>query len=390
MARSERIRKVAERLAESARAGKRLAVIVSAMADTTDELIGIMHEINPEPDPRELDQLMATGEIVSCSLTVAALQGLGIRARSFNAFNLGIRTKGEFGGSEIRDFEQLPRLAEFLKPGSVAVIAGFQGINPDGDLTTLGRGGSDITAVAVARDLGQKVCEKFTDESGVFSADPRLVPTARKIWHLSYDEMETLARNGNGILHPRSIVYARDADIRIHVRSSFTQEEGSVIGPLGDDSIPVKSITLDRKQAFVQVDFPRGDRKARALECAGAFPLFSSEWRSVNRGGSLRISFRKDETFRILSDCWQLGADFDADDVTFNSRVVALTLVGTGFSRHPELAGNFFAKLEKKHHDLFVKEHQGIRVTIVVAEDRLPEVMRILHDSLVETGRGKR
>ncbi len=209
MAGPERINRVAERIAEQARAGKRVAVVVSAMGDTTDDLITLLRGISTDPDPRELDQLMATGEIVSCSMAACALQKFGVRARSYNAFNLRIRTDGRFGSAEIRAFERLPELAAFLEPGSVAIVAGFQGISDTGDLVTLGRGGSDITAVALARDLGQKVCEKYTDEDGIYTADPRIIPTARKVWHLDYAEMETLARYGNGILHPRSIAYAR-------------------------------------------------------------------------------------------------------------------------------------------------------------------------------------
>jgi aspartate kinase len=180
MAGTERIRKVAQRLAEQAQRGRRQAVVVSAMGDTTDDLIGLMRTVQPDTDPCELDQIMATGEIVSAALTAGALQALGIKAKSFHAINLGIRTIGVAGSADIIDFAHRETLARFLKPGAVAVIAGFQGLSPTDDLTTLGRGGSDITAVAIARELGQKVCEKYTDEDGVYTADPRIVPMARK------------------------------------------------------------------------------------------------------------------------------------------------------------------------------------------------------------------
>ena len=187
----ERIKNAAVRIAEKAKRGYAMVVVISAMGDTTDELIALIHKISTFPERRELDHVMATGEMVSASLMASALTELGIRAKSFNAFNLQLFS--ELCGSDYcitkigrqKDFEA------FLKPGSVAVVAGFQGITNEGDLTTLGRGGSDLTAVVMARELGQKVCEKYTDEDGVYTADPRIIPSASKVWHLSYDEMLT-------------------------------------------------------------------------------------------------------------------------------------------------------------------------------------------------------
>ncbi|MFZ5951863.1 MAG: aspartate kinase, partial [Candidatus Rifleibacteriota bacterium] len=230
----DRINRVAERIAEKAKRGSRLVVVVSAMADTTDDLIGLMNKVSIDVDRREYDQMLATGEMVSASLAAAALQKLGIRARSFNAFNLHLLSEMQNDEYNIVQVGRGNNLARFLEPGSVAVVAGFQGITAEGDLTTLGRGGSDLTAVVLAAELGQKVCEKYTDEEGIYTADPRIIPQARKIWHLDYEEMLELAAFGNGILHPRAISCARDHQIRIHVRSSFSRAEGSVVGPDGD------------------------------------------------------------------------------------------------------------------------------------------------------------
>jgi len=384
LASAERIRKVAERIAGQARSGKRLAVVVSAMGDTTDDLIALMHSISREPDPRELDQLMATGELVSCSLLVAALQKLGVNSRSFNAVNLGITTDGGFGNAEIRSFANLNALREFLKPGAVAIVAGFQGLTPAGDLTTLGRGGSDITAVAVARELGQLVCEKFTDEDGVYTADPRILPTARKVWHLDYDEMRTLALYGNGILHPRAIEYARQASIRIHVRSSFSFEEGTVVGPDGDDSLGIKSIAVDRKQAVVSIEgIQRPPLEIRLLRGISPFPITAREWRrEEGKGHCLKIGFKLAQAFEALPVLWEEAVELRADDLLFNSRLAVLSMVGQGLETNPLLYRAILDRVAAAGFTTCLIEWQGIRLTLAVPEDQLRPMMTLLHTSI--------
>lgn len=256
MASVARISRVAKRIAQKAKRGYRIVVVVSAMGNTTDDLLELTRQISQNPDRREQDQMLATGEMITSSLMVLALQKLGVRAKSFNAFNLHLLTELVDGENEISQIGRRNNLARFLEPSSVAVIAGFQGITEVGDLTTLGRGGSDLTAVVLARELGQKVCEKYTDENGIYSADPRHVSNAVKIWHINYDEMQCLTNFGNGILHARSVDCARNSDIRIHVRSSFTNEEGTVIGPDGDNSVLVKSLTsmeVDNEKSVITV-----------------------------------------------------------------------------------------------------------------------------------------
>ncbi|HOT28973.1 MAG TPA: aspartate kinase [Candidatus Ozemobacteraceae bacterium] len=385
MAGPERINRVAERIAEQARAGKRVAVVVSAMGDTTDDLITLLRGISSDPDPRELDQLMATGEIVSCSMAACALQKFGVRAKSYNAFNLRIRTDGRFGSAEIRSFERLPELASFLEPGSVAIVAGFQGINDAGDLVTLGRGGSDITAVALARDLGQKVCEKYTDEDGIYTADPRIIPTARKVWHLNYAEMETLARYGNGILHPRSIAYARESSIRIHVRSSFSREEGSVVGPDGDPAIPVKSMAADRKQSVMMIDGVRGSGDIAGIGTGpDGFSVTAREWRSFDGiRGSLRVGFRTADSFDAIPWLWQEADRRSAEEVRFSARVTFLTLAGTGLVGDDRHAVRLRQRLDEIGIVPHLVEQDGCRMTVVVDSDQAGEAMNRLHDALI-------
>ncbi len=385
MANPERIIRVAERIAEQARSGKRIAVVVSAMGDTTDDLITLLRQISPDPDPRELDQLMATGEIVSCSMTTCALQKLGIRAKSYNAFNLQIQSGGTFGSAEIGRFGRLPELARFLEPGCVAVVAGFQGINDQGDLVTLGRGGSDITAVALARDLGQKVCEKYTDEDGIYTADPRLIPTARKVWHLDYTEMETLARYGNGILHPRSIAYARESSIRIHVRSSFSRDEGSVVGPDGDPSIPLKSMAADKKQSVMMMEGVRGPCELSWLGTGpDGFVVTAREWHSFDGiRGSMRVGFKTADSFNAVPWMWQEADRLSAEEVRFSARVVFLTISGTGLVKDDRHVVRLKQRLEEIGITPHLVEHDGCRLTIVVDSDQAGEAMSRLHDALI-------
>jgi len=385
MASGERIQRVAERIAELTRNGKRLVVVVSAMGDTTDDLISLMRKISHDPDPRELDQLMATGEMISCSLTVGALQKLGVMAKSYNAFNLGIRTTEKHGSAEITNFENITGMAKFIEPGCVAVVAGFQGMTKTGDLTTLGRGGSDITAVALARELGQKVCEKYTDEDGIYSADPRLISSAKKIWHIDYEEMDMLSRYGNGILHPRSIAYAKDASIRIHVRSSFTREEGSIVGPDGDPSIPVKSISCDKKQAVVTIEGIKKNKKAESdfEKYEPGFLIMAKEWRTLDDiTGSMRIGFKISDCFEALPFLWSHAAGLDAEEMIFNAHLWVISIVGSGLRRNPTIADIFLHALEKEQINAVLIEQDEIRLTLAITAEQSGTALNILHSEL--------
>lgn len=384
MASPERILKVAERIAEQARGGKPMAIVVSAMGDTTDDLIGLMRQIHVDPDPMEMDQLMATGEMVSCCLMASALQKLGLKARSYNAFNLDIMTDDHFGSAEIMKFGRIQELSRFIASPGVAVVAGFQGMTPDRDLTTLGRGGSDITAVALARELGQRVCEKYTDEDGIYSADPRLIPEARKVWHLNYAEMETLARYGNGILHPRSIACARDFSIRIHVRSSFSKDEGSIIGPLGNPDLPVKSLTCDKKQAIVSI---KGIAKDTTLSefrasCEDFFPMELEETISAEKK-VMRIGFKINDSFQALPFFWNQADRYQAEDVYFMARVVVVSIVGEGLAIDRSIKDRFLHLLEISNIRAELIEFQNNRLSVAVEEEHFEKMVFLWHAALL-------
>ncbi|MGM0599446.1 MAG: aspartate kinase [Candidatus Rifleibacteriota bacterium] len=384
MATVERIQLVAERIAVKARKGHRIVVVVSAMADTTDELISLMQNITSVPDRREMDQVMATGEIVSASLMASSLRQIGIRSRSFNAFNLHLLSEIENEQYNIVEIGRRNMLARFLEPGSVAVVAGFQGVTAHGDLTTLGRGGSDLTAVVMARELGQKVCEKFTDENGIYSADPRIIPDARKIWHLNYDEMLQLALFGNGILHPRAISSAKDSEIRIHVRSSFTKAEGSVVGPDGDPEIPIKSIACDESHIVVKIQSAKLPDSSfnTALENSGFSPTITQWLKYNDNRGSIRIAFKRKDSFNGMLFCWDQASRLDAEEVVCFADLNTVSLVGCGLKSIDTKL--FIRQLENLKIVPVVIQNNEIRMSFSIAKDKASKAVQIIHKTLLE------
>ena len=375
----ERIKNAALKIAEKAKRGYPMVVVISAMGDTTDELISLIHKISTFPDRRELDHVMATGEMVSASLMASALTELGINAKSFNAFNLQLFSELCGNDYTITKIGRQKEFEDFLKPGSVAVVAGFQGITNEGDLTTLGRGGSDLTAVVMARELGQKVCEKYTDEDGVYTADPRIIPTASKVLHLSYDEMLNLAHYGNGILHPRAISLAKESNIRLHVRSSFSNVEGSVIGPDGDDSIPIKSITCSNKFVFAKIS-GLSEKAVKDLTFNNNLP-FKTTLQQIS-DDSVAFGFSKDDSFEAITYCWEKAAELNADKVETFSELTTITLVGSGLLYDTSLAEKIF-KIAKEC-NCIIKQHNGLRVSLAVKKELLSKALTELHSRFLQ------
>ena len=375
----ERIKNAAVRIAEKARRGYPMVVVISAMGDTTDELIALIHKISTFPDRRELDHVMATGEMVSASLMASALTELGIKAKSFNAFNLQLFS--ELCGNDycITKIGRQKEFEDFLQPASVAVVAGFQGITNEGDLTTLGRGGSDLTAVVMARELGQKVCEKYTDEDGVYTADPRIIPTAGKVWHLSYDEMLTLAHFGNGILHPRAISLAKESNIRLHVRSSFSNVEGSVIGPDGDDSVPIKSITCSNKFVYVRIKGLKSSSISILNSNLNELPFQSAIIQSTE--DSIAFGFPRTQSFEAITYCWEKAAEFNAEKVECFSELTTISIVGSGFIFDKELAEKVMSVSDE--FCCSIKQHDGLRVSFAVAKEQVSKALTLLHGSFL-------
>ena len=375
----ERIKNAAIKISEKAKRGYPMVVVISAMGDTTDELIALIHKISTFPKRRELDHVMATGEMVSASLMASALTELGVKSKSFNAFNLQLFS--ELYGNDycITKIGRQKEFEDFLQPGSVAVVAGFQGITNEGDLTTLGRGGSDLTAVVMARELGQKVCEKYTDEDGVYTADPRIIPTASKVWHLSYDEMLTLAHFGNGILHPRAISLAEESNIRLHVRSSFSNVEGSVIGPDGDDSVPIKSITCSNKFVYTRIS-GLSEKAIKILTTNKDLP-FEIIVQQISKD-SVTFGFPKADSFEAITFCWEKASELNADKVETFSELTTITLVGSGLLYDQKLSEKIYEV--SSNSGCLIYYHDGLRVSLAVAKEQLSTSLNILHGTFLQ------
>ncbi|TPX02838.1 aspartate kinase, partial [Schumannella luteola] len=241
---AESIKRVAKRIVETRKAGNEVVVAVSAMGDTTDELVDLAHQVSPIPDPRELDMLLTTGERISMALLAMAIRDMGFEARSYTGSQAGMITDAQHGAARIVDVTP-GRVREALDEGAIAIVAGFQGFNRDSrDITTLGRGGSDTTAVALAAALGAEVCEIYTDVDGVFTADPRVVPKAHKLDRVTAEEMLELAAAGAKVLYIRAVEYARRHGVTLHVRSSFNNNEGTwVVNPVEGETVEEPIIT---------------------------------------------------------------------------------------------------------------------------------------------------
>jgi len=254
VANPERLRRVARRVLATRRRGANVVVVVSALGDTTDELIGLARQVTTRPSEREMDMLMATGEQVSVALLAMAIQQLGGRAISFTGAQVGILTDNAHTRAKIININAR-RIQEALERGYIVIVAGFQGINPDQEITTLGRGGSDLTAVALAQALRADVCEIFTDVRGVYTADPRIVPRARKLSTISYDEMLELASLGAQVMQARSIFVAKKFDIPIHVRSTFVEEAGTMIQRevRAMEGVLVSGVTANKQEAKITI-----------------------------------------------------------------------------------------------------------------------------------------
>ena len=291
----ERIQAVADRVVRAREAGSDVIVVVSAMGDTTDDLARMARSITERPDPRELDMLLTSGERITMSLLGIALIERGCRAASYTGSQAGIITDTRHGAAKIQEIRP-KRILEALEAGSVVILAGFQGLSSEFEITTLGRGGSDLTAVAMAGAVGAEVCEIYTDVDGVFTADPRLVPTARKVDVITYDEMLELAATGARVLQPRSVEVARRTGTRLHVRSTFTDETGTWVQEANDDmeGVLISGIALDTDEAKVTID----DVPDRPGVAASIFKAIAAEGinvdmivQNVSHDGTTDMSF---------------------------------------------------------------------------------------------------
>lgn len=382
---ADRIRAVADHVARTRRQGNQVVVVVSAMAKTTDELLRLADDVSTVQPPRELDMLLTSGERVSMALMCMALADQGVDAVSFTGSQAGIITDTVHTRAMILEVRG-DRLRQALEQGKVPVVAGFQGVSTDRDVTTLGRGGSDTTAVALAAALRADACEIYTDVTGVFSADPRVVPQARRLHRLSFEEMLDIAASGGRVLALRSVEFARNHDVPLHVRSSFTWEPGTWVveeEPAMENAI-VTAVVHDTSEAKLTVsgvpDVPGlAARLFRAL--ADRSVNVDMIVQNVSQHGTTDISFTvpKVDVAVSMEVARALAADIGAGEVVADDAIAKVSLVGAGMRTHPGVSATMFETLAKEAVNIDMISTSSIRVTCVVRADAVERAVQALH-----------
>ena len=382
----ERLTRVARRVVATAETGVQVCVVVSAMGSTTDELIDLAGQVSDLPHPRELDMLLTAGERISMALLSMAINDLGRDAVSFTGSQAGIVTDTRHGKARIVEL-RAQRVLDALAEGRIAIVAGFQGVSTTSDVTTLGRGGSDTTAVALAAGLGAEACEIYTDVEGVYTADPRIVPSARKLAAVSYEEMLELAASGAKVLALRAVEYARNHGVPIHVRSSFAEAEGTWVVKEDDvlEQAIISGIASDTGEAKVTIlgvpDRPGiAGRVFRPLADAGIH--IDMIVQNVSAAGHTDISFTLPTTDLPLAEpiLERLAAQVEAAGFTCDEDVGKVTLVGAGMRSHPGVAAGMFESLAEAGINIEIISTSPIRISCVVRTADLERAVRVLHE----------
>ncbi len=385
VANPERIQRVAQRVVDTKRTGANIVVVVSALGDTTDELLQLASQITHAPPERELDMLMATGEQVSVALLAMAIHQLGEDAVSFTGAQVGILTDSTHTKARIVNINA-GRIVRELANGRIVIVAGFQGVNLNHDITTLGRGGSDLTAVALAQALKADVCEIFTDVEGVYTADPRAVPQARKLDTISYDEMLEMASLGAQVMQARSIFVAKRFGIPIHVRSSFSLREGTMIqqSVKAMEDIVVSGVTLQRDEAKVTIrDVPDKPGMAAEIfrELAAKEVNVDMIVQNVSREGSTDLSFTvvKGELPMTLRVTRSVSHRIGAGEVTTDEGVAKLSIVGIGMRSHSGVAAKMFEAMARERINIEMISTSEIKISCVIRKAHAERAMRAVH-----------
>ena len=383
----DKIKAVARRVVETAGQGHRVVVVVSAMGKTTDSLVALASQIAPNPEPREMDMLLATGEQVSIALLAMAVQNLGHPARSFTGAQVRIFTDTAHTKARIRKIES-DRIAQALESGHVAVVAGFQGVTADEEITTLGRGGSDLTGVALAAALEADVCEIYTDVDGVYTADPNIVPDARKLVRISYDEMLEMASLGAKVLQSRAVEFAKKYSVPVHVRATFKPDRGTLVTmeDRGMGEALVTGITHDRGQAKVSI-LRVPDRPGIAAQVFGAVAeqniVVDMIVQNISRDGYTDISFTlaRGDRARAVAVLEEVAKRIGAQGVSHDDRVAKVSIVGVGMRSHSGVAARVFSILAKEGVNIQMISTSEIAVSCVI-EDKYTELaVRALHET---------
>jgi aspartate kinase len=386
-----RIKRVAQRIVATKKAGHDVVVVVSAMGDTTDELRDLAEQVTPLPPPRELDMLLTAGERISMALVAMAIAQLGHKAQSFTGSQAGVITDSAHGRAKIIDITP-GRIENAIQSGAIAIVAGFQGVSQDTkDITTLGRGASDTTAVALAAALGAEVCEIYSDVDGVFTADPRIVPTARKLDRVSTEEMLEMAASGAKILHLRCVEYARRYHMPVHVRSSFSQKEGTWIVPDTQQGAEMEQAIIagvahDRSEAKITVvGVPdKVGEAARIFEALASAEInidMVVQNISAAATGLTDISFTlpRADGQTAMGALARIQSEVGYDKLLYDDQIGKVSLIGAGMRSHPGITARFFAALASAGVNIEMISTSEIRISVIVDEAQVDAAVMATH-----------
>ena len=387
---AEKLRRVAGIIADTKKAGNDVVVVLSAQGDTTDDLIAKAHELSPDPSKREMDMLMSTGEQISISLCAIALQALGIPSISLLGWQVGMKTNSDYGNARIKTLDQ-ERIRRELEQGRVVLVAGFQGINKHEDMTTLGRGGSDTTAVAIAAKMHADLCQIYTDVEGVYTADPRLVPTAKKLKEITYDEMLELASMGAQVLHNRSVELAKRYGVPMEVLSSYVRKPGTI----------VKEVTKGMEETKIS-GIARDDRIARIAlvglkdEPGIAYKIFRVLARekinvdlilqSIGRNDTKDISFTIPKA-ELEHAAQALTAEQDVigfEHINVTDKICKISVVGAGMINRPGVAALVFEALAAAQVNIHMISTSEIKISVLIDAENADVAMRAVHKKFFE------
>jgi aspartate kinase len=384
VANPEKILRAARRAIRAQQEGNQVVMVVSAMGDTTDDLLELAAKITDKPPAREMDMLLSTGEQVSVALMAIAIHSLGHQAVSLTGAQIGVKTDASFRKARIRSIETA-RLRKSLDEGNIVIAAGFQGIDDDFNITTLGRGGSDTTAVALAAVLRANACEIYTDVDGVYTTDPRVVPEARRVSRIGYDEMLELASLGAGVMHSRSIEFGKKFDVPIHVRSSFTDQPGTMIvaEPERPDQ-PVSGAAITKDEARITVQGV-SDKPGTSLEIFSRIAARNISVdmivQNVGQSGKADISFTvpQNELAAALEAVREASETAGVDQITSDDSVAKVSVVGLGMAKQTGVAEKMFRALADAGINIQMITTSEIKISVLVSRDRAAEALRIVH-----------
>ena len=384
---AEMIHRAARRAIRANLAGNQVVVVVSAMGDHTDKLVDLAYQITDRPSRREMDQLLATGEQISIALMAMAIHHAGHDAISLTGGQIGLKTYGTFGRARIREITQKSRILQLLKEGSIVIVAGFQGVDEAANITTLGRGGSDTTAVALAAALGADVCEIYTDVDGIYTADPRIVPEARRLPFIFYDEMLELASLGAQVMHSRSIELGKNYGVTIHVRSSYTDAKGTDIVKEASDmqQVIVRGAALKKDLARVEITgVPNRPGLAAEIftRVAQQGVVVDDIIQVIHEGGrTADISFTIEASDKVDADavCREFAADTPGVAIKIREELAKVSVVGVGMRTHTGVASRMFDALHKANINIENISTSEIVISVIVRAADAPAALRAVH-----------